>query len=51
MSLRLRFLSEKYGLDPLAWLQDIPGLDDDLDPQTEMPDIVEMLDQERQSDD
>jgi hypothetical protein len=48
---RLRFLSEKYDLDPLAWLQDIPGLDDDLEPQTELPDIVQMLDQERQSDD
>jgi EcsC protein family len=48
---RLRFLSEKYGLDPQAWLQDVKRVDDDPDARRELPDIAEILDEERQSDD
>lgn len=48
---RLRFLSEKYGLDPQAWLQGVTRVDDDPETRMEPPDIAEMLDEERQSDD
>jgi hypothetical protein len=44
---RLRFLSEKYGLDPQEWLQDLEPTDDDLEPAMELPDVAEMLDEER----
>jgi hypothetical protein len=47
---RLRFLSEKYGLDPQAWLQGVTHVDDDPESRRELPDIAEMLDEERQSD-
>jgi hypothetical protein len=48
---RLRFLSEKYSLDPQAWLQGVTRVDDDPESRRELPDIAEMLDEERQSDD
>ena len=47
---RLRFLSEKYGLDPQAWLQGVTRVDQDPEFRGELlPDIAEML-EERQSD-
>ncbi len=48
---RLRFLSEKYSLDPQAWLQGVTRVDDDPESRRELPDIAEMLDEERPSDD
>jgi len=48
---RLRFLSEKYSLDPQSWLQGVTRVDDDPESRRELPDIAEMLDEERQSDD
>ena len=48
---RLRFLSEKYSLDPQAWLQDFTHVDDDPDSRQELPNVAVMLDEERQSDD
>jgi EcsC family protein len=49
---RLRFLSEKYSLDPQAWLQSVTRVDQDPESRRELlPDIAEMLDEERQSDD
>lgn len=45
---RLRFLSEKYGLDPQAWLQGVTRVDQDPESRGELlPDIAEML-EERQ---
>lgn len=45
---RLRFLSEKYGLDPQEWLRDFEPTDDDPEPGMDLPDVAEMLDEERQ---
>ena len=45
---RIRFLSEKYGLDPQAWLQDATHVYDDPESGTEPPDVAEILDEERQ---
>lgn len=45
---RIRFLSEKYGLDPQAWLHDATHVYDDPEPETELPDVAEILDEERQ---
>lgn len=47
---RLRFLSEKYDVDPQDWLQDVIQIDD-LDPRMQLPNIAEMLDEESKSDD
>ena len=47
---RLRFLTEKYGLDPQTWLRGISGVNDDLESQSEQLDIVQMLDEEIQPD-
>lgn len=48
---RLRILSEKYSLDPQAWLQGVTRVDDDPESRRELPDITKMLDEERQPDD
>ncbi|MEU7939153.1 EcsC family protein [Microbispora bryophytorum] len=45
---RIRFLSEKYGLDPQAWLQDTTHVHDDPESGTDLPDVAEILDEERQ---
>lgn len=47
---RVRFLSEKYGLDPQGWLQDAAHVYEDPEPGTELPDVAEILDEERQAD-
>ena len=45
---RLRFLSEKYGLDPHEWLRDFEPADEDVETAMDLPDVAEMLDEERQ---
>ncbi|GGK44911.1 hypothetical protein Ppa06_00550 [Planomonospora parontospora subsp. parontospora] len=45
---RIRFLSEKYGLDPQEWLQDATHVYDDPEPGTDLPDFAGILDEDRQ---
>lgn len=44
---RIRFLSEKYGVDPHAWLQGATHVYGDPEPGMELPDVAEILDEER----
>jgi len=45
---RLRFLSDKYGLDPSLWIEEATSDGDDFDSGLlELPDVAEMLDDER----
>ncbi len=46
---RLRFLSEKHGLDPQTWVRDV-ATDDEQPSHGELPDVAEMLDEERRAD-
>lgn len=43
---RIRFLSEKYGLDPQTWLQDAAHVHDDPESETDLPDVADILDEE-----
>ena len=47
---RLRFLSEKYSLDPQAGLEGFTPVDGDSESRRELPNIADMLDEERQAD-
>lgn len=43
---RLRFLSEKYGVDPRDWLDGVEFARSDPDGGAELPDVVEILEEE-----
>ncbi|MBE1534578.1 EcsC family protein [Actinomadura algeriensis] len=44
---RIRFLSEKYGLDPQSWLEGAADVHDDPESESDMPNIADILDEER----
>ncbi|WP_449061514.1 EcsC family protein [Planomonospora algeriensis] len=46
---RIRFLSEKYGLDPQEWLQGAAHVPGDPESGTGLPDVAGILDEERSS--
>lgn len=47
---RLRFLSDKYGIDPAEWMADTSRVDEQSPEQLEIPDVIQLLKDERRSD-
>jgi hypothetical protein len=45
---RVRFLSEKYDLDPQDWVREGPAVDEDSESESDVLDVAEILDEERE---